>query len=207
MRVEANKADIAVVHAMLSDIQKSVPTVLSRAINAAMKNTQTRAVKLIGQEQNVKAKIIKSNFTIWFANKNDYSANLTCKSRPPGLINFGATWSQKKGGVSYKIKRKGAKQFWKHAWIQALRIGKGSNETSVNQVCSRDYSGPRTVYKPNRPYAKLPKAFKKFRVLYGPKIASTYSKPSILGPVQEFGAERMQFNLGNEAQKELNRHK
>ena len=202
-KIELNKADLAQVNSMLSDIKGGANLALARALNKGVTHGKTQAAKDIGAYLNLKAKRIKSDFDGTFkAKKTDLRAGIVAKGKPVGLINYGAR--ERVGGYSVKVLKKGKREFLKHSFKAKVK--------GIEHLFWRTkYGGKRTGSK--KRYAKyfgtLPKAhFKKLPLekLDGPRIEDVFAKPGMLDTILKLTEDKIGDQLFTEAETILRRH-
>ena len=168
----------------------------------AITTTQTQAVKLIGKELNLKASRIKKDFKKHKASFSNLNGGLVAKGQPVGLINFGS--SEKKVGVSVKVKKTGSRKTLKHAFIA---IGKNNNK----HIFSRDRGGlPKAKFFEvgKKSKAAWPKIGKHYQGLSGgvgyikqhsgPRIEDIYARDDIYSKVRKIAVDAYSKNVFNE---------
>lgn len=196
LSIEVSALDKAALDRLLIGIKNGVPRVLSGAINKTLKTTQVQAVKRIGQELNLKAARIKSDFSQERATWAVTRGALIAKGAPVGLINYAA--NEVKAGVSVKVKKTESRTLIKGAYA-AFR---GSRA----HVYRRQYHATKKAVVPGRKYGAMPK---KYRLpterLSGPRIEDIYAKPIIHGQISTLAANKFAENVGRETTTVLRR--
>jgi hypothetical protein len=172
--------------------------VIYRAINKSIDNTQTRAVDKIAAVVNLTKTRIRKDFRKIKAFSKKLSGQLLAEGKPVGFMAFKPS-ALKKGGISIKLKRTGSREYFKHAFIEP---GKGG----ALQVFERKKWG-KAPYRPNYPYAKMPKIPHRFPLerKHAAALEDYYKDPRIYDPVQLYAAIRLQHHTLDQANFELSK--
>lgn len=212
MKIEIDKSDLQSARALLSGIKGGANTAIYRAVNRGVSFAQTQAVKAIGQDLNLKAARIKSDFTMRKAKKGDLSGAVTATGQPVGLLQFGA--NKVKKGYSVKVKRKGKRTLLKHAFRAKTTKPKknGSTYTTEHLWWRKEYGPSRTGSgtKYVRYFASLPAKHplkEPLHRLSGPRIEDIFAKPKIYDPVVNMASEKVSETLMSEAENILSRYR
>jgi hypothetical protein len=198
VKIEVNQADTKAIKLALAGIKNGAARALSAGVNKAIKTTQVQAVKLIGQDLNLKAARIKEDFKQDKASATKPTGSLIAKGEPVGLINF--TAKQTKKGVTSKVKKSSSRYLTTGAYI-----GKGKNSGNKLHVFRRTYKGPKVPIMPTRSYGALPDKFRRVSRKTGPRIEDIYGDPVIYDKVQKIAVDALAFNIGVEVASLLRR--
>lgn len=198
IKIEVDQSDIRDVKLALAGIKNGAARALSTGVNGAIKTTQVQAVKLTGQELNLKAARIRKDFKQVKASYARPTGALVAKGEPVGLINFAA--KQLKKGVTSKVKKSSARFLTVGAYI-----GPGKASTNARDggqrlhVFRRAYRGPKKKVMPTRAYSALPTMYRlPTSRKTGPRIEDIYGSPEIYGKVQKIAADALVKNIGAE---------
>ena len=181
--VKIDQSALERVRAALEGIRNGYENALVTSINQTLTTAKTQAAARIGNELNLKAARIKEDFTVKKASYSDPSGVLRATGEPVGLINFGASQTQK--GVTVKVKRSGSRSLLKHAFIST------GNKSSKEHVFWRAGQDRQPVPK-KFPAGKISKAaWPKFGNEYrfsperltGPRIEDIFAQAEVLDPV------------------------
>lgn len=195
--IEVNASDIRGLKTTLAGIKNAVPRVLAVSINKSLKTAQVQAVKLIGQDLNLTAKRIKTDFYQKKANFSKPFGSLDHYSDPVGLVQFGSR--QTRRGVSVKVKRNSTRKLIKHAYI-AFRGRK-------DHVYWRDYDGDRKPLNKRQNYAAMPNRYRTpVKRLTGPRVGDIYGSPKVYNKVRAIALDAFAQNLARETQSVLRRY-
>lgn len=187
MKVDINSAEMADIKGLLKNIESQSPKMLRMVINKGVTGGRTEAVSAIYEDLNLTKTRIRKDFTMKKMFVKDSSAWLKSKGKPIGLGEFSPT--QKKDGVTVKIKRKGKRKLVKHAFMPSLRTGTAQVTGRQSRVFMRYYryedEGPYVGMRKGfskRHYASLPSKYRykdkiKLRTLTGPRIQDIYADP------------------------------
>ena len=180
IEVVVNRGQMRALRAMLREIPRDVPKVLTRALNKVAKSTHVRILRKISGEYAVSQRDLKNkNISLKRANYKNLMAIIRIKGRRIQILAFKA--KQLKKGVSYKIKKKGGRRV-----VYAFMESPPGSKQSTTMA-----SGHKGVFK-RRGKSRLP-----IIELFGPSV------PAIFQNVQEFAANTFQREIGNKLGKEL----
>ena len=180
IEVVVNRGQMRALRAMLREIPRDVPKVLTRALNKVAKSTHVKILRRISSEYAVSQRDLKEkNVFLIRANYKNLKAIIRIKGRRIQILAFKA--KQLKKGVSYKIKKKGGRKT-----VYAFMESPPGSKQSTTMA-----SGHRGVFK-RRGKSRLP-----IVELYGPSV------PAIFQNVQEFAANTFQREIGNKLGKEM----
>jgi hypothetical protein len=205
MKVEVNKIQLDAVKSALAEIKNGAPRAISSAMNATMTTVQTQAVKAIGQDLNLAAKRIKSDFKIKKSSWKDLAGFVSATGAPIGLVNFAAR--QTKTGVTVKVKRTGVRRLLPHAFLAAGRKQAGYHVWWRAKVWGRPVN-------PALAYGKLPKKYRfpegpkgerGVHRLTGPRIEDIFAADRIYNPIRLLAAEKFAENLVKKTEETLRR--
>ena len=197
MIIEIDENQMRDIRRALRNVPNGVNIAIFRGLKQALSTAKTQGAKLVGQELALKAARIKKDMHPEGPSVSNLSAALRVKSRPPGLMQFGAK-AQRSGGVKYKLWRRGGAAHAPHAFIAPMKKG----NVHVAQRARTMKRGYRA--RPAQPinYSQLPKSHRfKIAVLYGPRISSIFNekKPE----VERLASEAMARKIDTEAEKIL----
>jgi hypothetical protein len=203
MRVDIDQSSVAAVKAMLGDLKASYPKVISTAINKTLTTVKTQATARIGNELNLKAARIKEDISLQKANYGKLSGAFISTGKPVGLIQFTARQTAK--GVSFKVKRTGARTTLKHAYIGK---GKGGGLHVFWRKNRMPGTGKFPVGKKSKaPWQKMPKKFSKpVERLTGPRIEDILAQSKVLEPITIQAGTLYLSNVDNKVDEVLRRH-
>jgi hypothetical protein len=116
------------------------------------------------------------------------------------LIKFSGTKELARGGVSVKIKKTGARQVLKHAFIHTMKSGhEGVFERARALYRARPFN-------PLFPYARLPREMRlPVEELFSLRIQDEYSKEPVLNVVLYHSGEVYSKNIDQELSYELSK--
>jgi hypothetical protein len=181
---------------MLAAVGKSADPIIYRAINKTIDNTQVKAVDMVYQVLNLTKTRIRKDFKKSRAYRSRLSGQLLAEGLPVGFMSFSGTKELKGGkGVSVKLKRKGSREHFRHAFIADAKGG--------THVFEREDWGSGPWY-PGYPYFKMPRRYR-FGLdrLSSVTIEDYYKDDRIYKTVIDYGGDRLVINIGNQIDFEL----
>ena len=120
IQLEVKSDDDRLVRQMNADV-RSIPKILSQAVNKTITKAATVADVEIRKTLNVKQRTVKGKFTIFKSNSRKQTARLKVLGGAFPLINFNA--KQTKKGVTFKVKKNKGRKILKGAFIATMQRG------------------------------------------------------------------------------------
>ncbi len=180
MEIKINQADLDAVKNAVSNIKNGYKNVIVTAINKTLNTVKVQTKARIGNEINLKAKRIVQDITVQKANYSKISGAVVVKGEPVGLIQFGATQTQK--GVKVKVLRTGKKELIKHAFI-----ANGKNSAKQHVFWRKTRMPGKKFIVGKKSAAAWQKMNDKYRIplkrLTGPRIEDILAKNKVLDPI------------------------
>lgn len=196
--ISINKDDLNKVNLMMAGIKNGYPKVVSRAINKTLTGVRTDAVNVIYSQLNLTKTRIRKDFSIKKSNWSVLEGRISASGKGVNLVEFGAR-QLKRGGVSVKIKRTGAREKFGHMFIATAK-----GNRLVFERSEKIYMGRAPV--PGRAYAKLPRAMRlPIHAKPGPAIEDYFGDERAMKPVLEKAKDRMDKALGESLDFELSK--
>lgn len=131
----------------LDHIGLNAPRLVARALNDTALHGRTMAVRDITAEWNIKAKDVRSTFSINRAASNRQQAELISRGKPIPLLYFDArqvgkaTFTRtgkrrqvREAGVRYRVKKQGGRELLERGWINRLKEGRA---VGIRRAASR----------------------------------------------------------------------
>ena len=131
----------------ISNIGLNAPKIIARALNDTASHGRTLAVRDITSEWNIKARDVRSTFSIQRAAANRQQAELISRGKPipllyfdakqSGIASFTKTGKRRKvreAGVRYKVKKAAGRELLQRGWINRLKAGRA---VGIRRAASR----------------------------------------------------------------------
>lgn len=142
IRIDAKENDLKKAARLLEGVSNAIPSVFSNAMNRAVEQGKTEAVRCVTKEYTVKAKTVRDTLRIKKANKNDLSVELNSRGARLPLRDFqhsprNDTTGNKRRQIRVAVKR-GAMKPLGNSFIYRGRIFTrlGANRLPIEQKFS-----------------------------------------------------------------------
>lgn len=178
--VEFDRNDLRILKHALHGIKNGAPTVMRRALNKTIVSARTQAVKFVRAEVNLKAKTVTGQMKVTKANFRRLSASLNVKGSPIPLTEYDARESNKGKGTTFRVRKKGARERYPHAFIATMK------------------SGHRGVFE-RRKFGLKRVGRLQIDERFGPSVPAVFARNG-LKKVQSDGANNLQKNLVHETE-------
>lgn len=184
---------------------RSLPQVVTRAINKTLPGMRAHAVKEIMKEITPTAKKIRSEISIQKANQTTLTGELISKGIPLGLIHFRPR--QTKKGVSVLVKKKKGRKLLRAAYVGT---GTKGGEQVFRRELRGDYWGPRKSNRMDLPFKKFsPYDGKDYRLpvkrLTGPRVPDIMENEPVFRAIDKMAQDRLDKNFSHELKYSLNK--
>jgi hypothetical protein len=208
LNISIDRETMRAVERSLLTVKNGYETVTARAINGTVKTTRTLSAKLIKQEVNLTAKVIKEAFKpSRLARKTDLSGAVVATSRPVPLIDFGA--KQEAAGVSIKIWRNGPRETIKKAFIATMKSG--HRGVFQRKSVMRSFPGQVPIIRRRvstgdigAQYARLSHDYRlPIKELFSTRITDVFTKQAIMEAVLQYAGEDINERMANELERLL----
>lgn len=119
--IQINRAQLASVNRVFTDIKNGAPRVMVRALNKTASKAKTESSREIRKIVTLKAKTVNNAIKIQKANFKNLSAKLTISGRPLPLYAYGVR--QTNSGVSVRVRKSKPIEKHKSAFIARMKSG------------------------------------------------------------------------------------